>query len=90
MIENENNNEITFDDLLGGETSNKSGIYLLWLAVMLSAFLVLKNNEDYTAGAARSFIFEDNSFFDHVADGLGYEPAALRERIQKALKSGQE
>jgi hypothetical protein len=85
---NEDNSEINFDDLTGSTASNKSGIYRLWLAVLISAFFSLKLEKDQTAGA-RDFLFNENPFFDHVADGLGYEPSALRERVKKALKKDQ-
>lgn len=79
-------NEFNIDDLLGGETFNKDGVYLLWLAVFLSAFSALKRGDEHTAGA-RDFLFsENNHFFDFVADGLEYEPSVLREKIIKVLK----
>jgi len=62
----------------------RDGVYRLWLAVFISSFLILRNDKE-GAGPARSFLFGDNPFFDFVADGLGYEPEALRERIGKAL-----
>jgi hypothetical protein len=83
------NDDNNFDDLINDKTRHKDGYYLLWLAVFLSAFSSLKLGKDQTAGA-RDFLFNENPFFDHVADGLGYEPDALRERVAKALKRGQE
>jgi hypothetical protein len=77
--------EFNIDDLLNADTRSKDGVYFLWLTVLISAFFQLKRGDDYTAGA-RDFLFSDNNpFFDFVADGLGYEPEALRERITKAL-----
>jgi len=61
------------------------GVYRLWLAVFISSFLILRNGKD-GAGPARSFLFGENPFFDLVADGLGYDPDALRERIKRALE----
>ncbi|MCX5827668.1 MAG: hypothetical protein NTV58_06670 [Deltaproteobacteria bacterium] len=79
--------EIDLDALLDGESSLRSGIFRLWLAVFLSAFFALKDGRDYAPGA-RDFLFGDNPFFDFVADEMGYEPGGLRERIRKALKRG--
>ena len=64
----------------------RDGVYRLWLAVFISSFSILKNGKE-GAGPARSFLFGESPFFDLVADGLGYEPDALRERVAKALKT---
>lgn len=78
--------EITCDDdTPDANRIGKNGVYRLWLAVFISAFFALKNDDEHKPGA-RAFFFNDNPFFDYVADGLGYEPAALRERVRDALK----
>lgn len=36
---------------------------------------------------AKNFLFDrENQFFDYVADRMGYEPAALRQRIKQAMR----
>ena len=67
-----------FDDkpMHGGE-------YGLWLRVTTLAVVQYLT---YRSDAAQQFIFdESNPFFQLVCDELGYDPAALRERIIMAV-----
>lgn len=76
-------------DLLQDHTPG--GIYGLWLRVVVLSVLELQEGR-FSTSAAESFLFDlGNVFFDFVAERMGYEPEALRERIREALKrSGRE
>lgn len=64
----------------------QDGIYGLWLRVTTDAVIHLLK---YRSNIARDFLFDpDNPFFQLVCDELGYDPAALRERIIMAVKGG--
>jgi hypothetical protein len=85
----QNQNDIDYDALIRGEASNKPAEYRLWVAVVLSAVLeLLREPHGHDAGPARSFLFGENPLFDMVAEGMGYEPGGLREKIRAALKRG--
>jgi len=84
-----NQSEVDLDYLLENETSLRTGVYGLWLRVLLNSFISLKNGDEYSQGA-RSFLFDENPFFDLVADQLEYSPEGLRERIRKALEKHQD
>ena len=64
--------------------SNKSGEYRLWLRVTLNAIDEYLHSK-FSSKLAENFLFDvDNQFFEMVAESLGYEPEALRQRIRKA------
>lgn len=76
-------NEIDIDHLVDKSTA-KTPEYRLWLAVTLDAIHFLLNSR-FPTTLSESFLFDpDNDFFNFVADGLGYSPDGLRERIKKA------
>lgn len=83
------NHDIDIDALIDGDDSQRSGIFGLWVAVLVSAFFSLKDEDDYAPGA-RDFLFGDNEFLDFVAESMGYSPEAMRERIKIALERGDE
>lgn len=63
----------------------KSGAYGLWLHILFISVTEYLHAEKFHQVAAESFLFDpENIFFDHVADKMGYEPQALRQRIKKA------
>ena len=65
----------------------RSGVYGLWLRVFLISVLELRRG--YGDTAAKAFLYDpENEFFDYVAECLGYEPDAMRERIRKTVKGG--
>lgn len=74
------------EDFLFDAIRERSGVYRLWLAVLIDAVITLRDGHSGT-GPARSFIFDTNPFFDYVADELGYEPEALRERVARSMKT---
>lgn len=73
-------------DIHHASPSLSSGELRLWLAVMLDAFISLRDqwgSEDL----ARQWIEDpENPFFEALADHLGYTPEAFRRRIRKALQ----
>jgi hypothetical protein len=77
--------EIDIDEIIDAD-AGKSTEYRLWLTVTLDA---VNSYKMYSSKLAESYLFDpDNLFFDFVADGMGYEPAALRHRIKKAAEKG--
>ena len=65
----------------------RSGVYGLWLRVFLISVLEIRRG--YGNTAAQAFLFDpENEFFAYVAECLGYEPDAMRERIRKTVKGG--
>lgn len=67
------------------------GVYGLWLRVVVLSVLELQEGR-VGSSTAESFLFDpENAFFDYVAEQMGYEPEALREKIRRGLKrSGRE
>ena len=65
----------------------KSGVFGLWLHVLYISVCEYIRADKFSSIAAESFLFDsENEFFDYVADSMGYEPDALRQRIRKARK----
>ena len=63
----------------------KSGVFGLWLHILYISVCEYLHADKFSSIAAESFLFDpENEFFDYVAECLGYEPQALRERIKKA------
>jgi len=80
------NREIDIEDLLESPAL-RSGVYGLWLRVFLISVLEIRRG--YGNTAAQAFLFDpENEFFAYVAECLGYEPDAMRERIRKTVKGG--
>ena len=74
------NNAADIDNLF--ESLPLPGIYGLWLRIF--ALSVNELQRVYGDTAAQAFLYDpDNQFFDYVSERLGYEPAAMRERIRK-------
>ena len=73
-----------FDDLSDLDSPDKSGEYALWLRIFTLSFFELRSGKH--CSQAESFLFDNNYFFDSVADELGYEPHGLRKRIRESLK----
>jgi len=79
-------NDQDIDNLLESPAL-RSGVYGLWLRVFLISVLEIRRG--YNDTAAQAFLFDpENEFFAFVAECLGYEPAAMRERIRKTVKGG--
>lgn len=79
------------DEPIDDTPAFRSGEVALWLAVLTDAFITLRDGGGYQDRARRWIEDAGNIFFEAVADGLGYEPDGLRERIRGALKrSGKE
>ena len=58
------------------------GEYQLWIAVLQDAIETLQAEDGKGAGAARSFIFESNLFFESVCFGLEVSPEVVRDRVR--------
>ena len=77
--------EPDFDFILDSKPSNKSGVYMLWLAVTIDAFFTLRDGFGNKA-MARGWIEDpDNIFFDAVCEQMEFSPDAFREHIREAL-----
>ncbi|MBP7766586.1 MAG: hypothetical protein KA113_15470 [Syntrophaceae bacterium] len=76
--------EIDIEDLLESPAL-RSGVYGLWLRVFVLSVKEIRRG--YGDTAAQAFLYDpENEFFDYVSEFLGYEPAAMRERIVSTLK----
>jgi|GEM_PF-2999995 len=67
------------------EGTHESGIYGLWLSVVL---LAVKSYLDFGSTYAENFLFdEENYFFDFVCEQLGYTPESIRQRLKARKRS---
>lgn len=73
------------DTMPESKSPNRSGVYMLWLAVTIDAFFTLKDGLGNEA-IARGWIEDpDNIFFDAVCEQMEFSPDAFREHIREAL-----
>ena len=81
------------DDLLF-KTPNLSPELRLWFACLIHGIENLRERRfgDNTPAkqCARDFIFEDHIGFIWLCDSLGYDPEAMRRRVEKALTASQD
>ena len=62
------------------------GEYGLWLRVLCLSVLEIQNGCFLTRGAEEFLFDENNFFFDYVAEQMGFDPGALRERIRGSIQ----
>lgn len=78
------------DDI--NDISSLSPELKLWFACLRDAVASLKERRfgDNTPAKrlAREFVFDGHPGFAWLCDALGYEPAAMRRRVKKAMERG--
>ena len=70
-------------DDLQASPSLRDGVTGLWIAVFVDACEMAIR---YRNKRAEAYLFDENPFFDLVAERLDYTPEGLRERIRAALR----
>lgn len=78
---------VNIDFEILNQQTDKSGEYRLWLRVLLNSVYEYLYEDRFTSKSAETFLFEDNIYFNLVAESLGFnDPDALRQRIRQAKK----